>query len=373
MTRKMLAVAALLGIGSACDYTGDWLFAGAVEGLPAIVHLGLITPVDIVDCPDGIAEGEISYDEACDTDGDGVTEGVNGQEAINSAVIYGEVGPTGTPEQGGVTFDVLGTGGNVCVWVDPELVFWNQSVAANNPATRYSFPDNIFDDGDLDLAAGFSVYYTGTPGEVVGDFEVQYKDSLGETIPVNLTECQIENDYFESGNSHSGRGAPEYCTLFNTLEGVSYTVVMSTWSTPLDDDRLSYGLLVANGRCKELRETGELSGEGAVDECLIRGESLLPSDYRETEQGDAAAALGLPSPSWIGAEVPSWGGSVEHELDFCNDEANKNCRSERNANVETGQTCSWQEPPSPDVEGELNDARRCYCGNEDDTPTGGAF
>ena len=38
---------------------------------------------------------------------------------MEEATIYGEIGPNGSTELGGVTADFEGTGGSVCVFVDP--------------------------------------------------------------------------------------------------------------------------------------------------------------------------------------------------------------------------------------------------------------
>jgi len=235
-----------LGLIAGCDYSGDWLFASP-SGAPGVVHLGELVPA-VIDSP----------------------------EDIQNAIVYGEVGATGTAESGGVTFSFIGNGGSVCIWVDPELVYWNQSVAAVPDATnaKWRYPDNPFDDGDLDLYAGFAVYYSGSPGERMGDFEIRYEDSLGNQIPVDFNECTIGGLDVPFG-AHAGRGSPESCTLTATAEGVSYIVAMDAWSTPLDDNRLAYGLLVAEGSCSNLRDTywGEINDPQLLDECVILGEA----------------------------------------------------------------------------------------------------
>ena len=71
-----------------------------------------------------------------------------------------------------MTFDFVGTGGEVCIWVDPEVAYWSQALSPQPSQIdrKWAFPDNTFDDGDIDLFAGQSVYYTGSPGETIGDF-----------------------------------------------------------------------------------------------------------------------------------------------------------------------------------------------------------
>jgi hypothetical protein len=224
------------------------------------------------------------------------------------------------------------------VWVDPELLFWNQSVATQRPANKWRWPDNVMDDGDLDIYAGLAAYYNGTPGEEVGDFKVRYTDSLGNEVTIALNECVIP---YLNGNSggHAGRGAPEFCTISNTQPGVNYLVLMQTWSTPLDDDRLGYGLVLANGDCDDIRE---IAGAGD-DECFVLGEAVDP-DASGTDR------------QWIGADlVPSISGSVDFEQAFCNPNTNMTdfCETEAAA-----KDC---------------DVDQCFCGDPADTPSGGSF
>jgi len=308
---KIGVVSAALLVSAACDYTGDWLFAGAVEGVPGVLHLGEIVPADIESPAD-----------------------------IDANAVYGEVGPTGTSDKGGVTFTFQGTGGHVCIWVDPELVFWNQSVASRRPVERYVYPDNVFDDGDLDLFAGLAAYYNGSPGEDLGSFEVRYEDSLGNPVTVALNECTITSMTLPSGG-HSGRGAPEYCTIYNTQPGVDYMVVMETWSTPLDDDVLGYGLVLSNGTCPTLRSAAGV----ANNECVIIGEAVDPD------------SPGSPGP-WFGLEeVPSRAGSQGFEEIFCDPSASMSdfCITE----------AAQKDCTDPDT--------GCFCGNPEDTPTPGSF
>lgn len=247
---------------TACNYDGDWLFARPTE-VAGVIDLGEIVPVPIT-----------SLDDVAD------------------AVQMFEVGATGSAELGGVTFNVVGNGGSMCIWADPELAYWNESVAQIGTVTEYSYPDNNFDDGDLDLSAGFSVYYTGTPGEQIGDFEIRYEDSLGQQIPIQLNEC---------GNLLGGRGAPESCTLSATQPGVSYTVLLETFSTPLDDDRLAFGLFVATSSCKDLYE--DVIGAWP-DECVVLGEAIDPTTATVDENG-------------VYTSGTAYEGTEEFEMAFC--------------------------------------------------------
>jgi hypothetical protein len=219
----------------ACSYNGDFVFSKPSD-VPGVADLGELVPADVT----GLADAQ-------------------------TKVIYGEIGATGTSERGGVTLSFRGTGGPVCLWVDPEMAAWNESVSTQSPVADFLWPDNPFDDGDLDLAAGLSVYYSGTPGQEIGSFRILYEDQLGNRVPIELNECVIGSLNATSGG-RSGRGSPEHCTLQATQPGVSYTVLLETWSTPLDDDILSYGLLLANGDC------GDIVG-AAPEECVITGEA----------------------------------------------------------------------------------------------------
>ncbi|MCB9682439.1 MAG: hypothetical protein H6733_13325 [Alphaproteobacteria bacterium] len=330
-------VAGGLLVGTACDLDQSFLFPDPIEDVPGVVDLGNLTPVPL-----------------------------STRLNVQDQVIYGELGPTGTALTGGATFTFDGIGGSVCVWVDPELAYWNQSVSPADPVAEWSQPDNVFDDGDIDLTGGLSVYYTGTPGVEIGDFEVRYQDDLGNVVPIQLVECVNTDEYFGNPGAHSGRGSPEFCTLSNTLAGTSYTIVMSAWSLPLDDDRLAYGLLVTEGSCEDLRDfmgTGGANRQG--DECLITGEAIIPGQ----EQGIDAAGLGLPGPTWLGSDEPdNWSDSEAFEDAFCSFTLRDYCRAERQQITRQGLTCAWENDASIAGNGE-----RCFCGDLSDTPSGGSF
>jgi hypothetical protein len=328
-----------------CDYSGDWLFAGVVDDVPGVWHLEdqdtyLITPRVIT----------------------------NLQE-LEEATIYGEIGPNGSTELGGVTADFEGTGGSVCVFIDPETAWWSQAVspAPDDFGSFWSYPDNVFDDGDIDLYVGLSVYYTGSPGERMGDFFVSYTDGLGREVPLQLSECSSSIGAQGQTNAHAGRAMPEYCTIPNTQPGISYTIALQTFATPLDDDRLGFGMIVSEGTCDDIilivrREAG--LGEGVTDnrleECVIQGESIRPK--RGNELGPWYGYTDLSSSEAI------WGGSLEFEEHFCSTKRMTSfCKSEAEAKLtgEGATGCSWNAQPTEDT--------RCYCGDITDTPEGGSF
>lgn len=317
-----LAALGAVALATGCDYSGDFLFAEPSETVPGNIHLGELTP-----SPVG------TLDE------------------LRAAAVYGEVGATGTSAQGGVTFTFTGTGSSVCLLVDPELAHWSQSVSTQQPNQKYSYPDNILDDGDLDLEAGLSVYYNGSPNETFGNFAVRYADSLGNVVPIELNECRILN-YFSEEGGHSGRGRPEWCNLSGTAEGISYTVALETFSTPIDDNRLAYGIVLADAPCRTL-----LNNFSNIEkECWIRGEALMPDenwDYRT----DPIRAVGFDAVSSL-----MWPGTLEYEDAFC-------------ASVDGTPTSTELRDYCINEAAQLDcddEDVHCFCGDPSDTPTGGS-
>lgn len=323
MNRALLTIAALTTLGG-CDYSGDWLFPEPTDEVPGIIDLGTIEPATVT-----------TLDE------------------IREAAIYGEIGATGRAVIGGATFNFVGTGSSVCLWVDPETVYWSQSVGRQGAVQAFAFPDNSEDDGDIDLYAGVSVYYSGSPGVEIGNFEVRYQDALGNEIPIEFNECVISSNRLAS-NAHSGKSVPEYCTLPATQLGVDYTVVLETFSPPADDDRLGYGLLVANGDCDDIQQIG-IEASFDDDECLILGESIDPRhehDYR-----DAPTLV----TGYTAVQEYAWEDSVKFEGLYCaalglQDEALYEYCIDESDLVVNREDCDRLEI-------------RCFCGDITDSPT----
>ncbi|MFT7519055.1 MAG: hypothetical protein ACI9MC_001191 [Kiritimatiellia bacterium] len=338
----LLAIVAATASLTGCDYSGDWLFPTVTETVPGVIDLGTMTPLKI-----------------------------ESLEQMRAQAVYGEVGVTGTVDIGGMSLDFLGTGKSVCVYVDPETAYWSQSVAAQGKKDWFSWPDNHFDDGDIDLFGGASVYYSGSPGDTIGNFEVRYSDQLGNEIPVIFNECYVDdNANYPNGGAHSGRGRPEYCTVANTQLAVSYTIVLETFSPPRDDSRLGYTMILMEGDCGDLftihDDESNVEGilpadQGNIDpECYLFGESVKPGhahDYRE----DAVLAVGSEAAAGF-----AWDGSIRFEELYCEalTAASTNmrdyCMNEFDALQAAGKSCN-------------DDDVRCYCGDIRDTPTGGAF
>ncbi|NCG18722.1 MAG: hypothetical protein GWP91_06895 [Rhodobacterales bacterium] len=334
-----LGLLTALVIGSSgCDYTGDWLFAAKIDGVPGVIH---VTPE--------AGDGEYLVPAVITSD-----------EELRAATIYVELGPTGTVEQGGATFNFQGIGGPVCIWADPEVAFWSQAVATNPDELlkTWTYPDNGYDDGDIDLYAGLSAYYTGSPGVRVGDFEVSYTDSLGNPVPIELASC-TSYGLFDQANAHSGRGYPEACDIDFTDLGVSYTGLLQSFSTPLDDDRLGVAFIVAEGTCAQL--AGISSAGGAIEEftaeCLLMGEAMFPNDVQPD-----------PGPHYGYDSARAWSGSEAFELAYCqgmDGNMKQFCRQEAEAKFDSGGICEWSTLTDP--------ANRCFCGDPLDTPSNGAL
>ena len=362
MTRIIqFALAGSLALVASCDYSGDFLF-NKVDGLPEVYTI------------EGPSDGYL------------VPAALETVEDLRAATIYGEIAPPTSSLLGGATFTFLGTGGNVCIWVDPEVVAWGPAIGRNPTADgeAFTWPDNLFDDGDIDLTAGLSVYYTGSP-RILGDFQVAYEDSLGNEIGLSLASCP--SGVGQGGlPTIAGKGNPEFCTI-NTagVEGVSHTVVLTNFSTPVDDSRLAYGLLLAEGSCEDVfsvvfggNEGGPGGGlGGAIDpqqaECVIQGEALEPVPLT----GDAEDYQ--PSVGFASIEDRIWPRALEFEERFCNASADNSmrqwCRQEINnledLSQERGEAlrCMWEDM---DVEN-YDVAERCFCGDVNDLPDAAAF
>ena len=186
--------------------------------------------------------------------------------------FYGQLGHPELGIKGGATFTFQGTGETVCLLVDPETVYWSESISIQSRNENYAYPDYLADDGDIDLFGGLSSYYTGSPGVELGDFKGYYTDSLGRELEIEYGECtQIGHSMSGITNAHAGRGTVEYCSI-ETEEraGVEYTAVLETFAVPLNDGVLSFATMVVEGTC------GNINKPNGIDECTIMGESLDP-------------------------------------------------------------------------------------------------
>jgi hypothetical protein len=177
--------------------------------------------------------------------------------------FVGEVGPVhwGSGLLGGATASFLGTGGDVCLIVDPQTVWRDDwAMGGDGHVTDTSTDNYLHDDGDIDLTAGLSADYTGTPGQVMGSFQRTFVDPNGVERSADFNICLMYDRYGLSGAS-SGRATPEWCTI-KTEEGVSYTAALTTYSVPYDDDRLRFAFQMRAGECPL-----------TVNECTLRGDA----------------------------------------------------------------------------------------------------
>lgn len=189
-------------------------------------------------------------------------------ELDDAEPYIGNLGPSdvGGGRISGATRTIRGTGGRMCVIVDPQSVFRDdlQLAGDNNEYWNPFMDDFPYDDGDIDLQVGLAAFYTGTPGVELGDFFGSFPDSNGVDRAVDLNLC-LMNDYHGIAGGTAGRGTPEFCS-FETQEDVDYRIVLSVFSVPIDDDELTYALRISSGPCP-----------GNINECTLRGDF----DYRE--------------------------------------------------------------------------------------------
>ena len=199
--------------------------------------------------------------------------------SVDSGVFIGTVGASnvGAGELSGATLTIQGTGERICVIVDPQSV-WRDDLQLDSSGNEASNPymgDFPHDDGDLDLLVGLASFYTGTPGEEIGDFFGSFPDSNGVERSIDLNLCLME-DYHGQVGGTAGRATPEWCS-FETQDGIDYRVVLQVFSAPVDDNELKYALEVRAGACPE------------VNECTLRGdyddhEVDLPGGFTQVEE-----------------------------------------------------------------------------------------
>jgi len=346
---------------SACIIQPENLLPTPVDDVPGVQHFGTIAPIP-----------------------------APGPGLVGDITIYGELATTGTPELSGGTFEFTGIGSEVCIVVDPEVAFWTTHVAATDSTANWRRPDNPYDDGDIDVRVGKTIFYNGTPGIRMGSFVTDYLDELGEVTKVDFDICNVQSQLLDTtvGRSFAGRGTPEFCE-FHTEFGVNYTIALDAFGIPFDDSRLGFGMLLIDGPCEDLRFNVTIptkAGEGACDatgecvvspgdnhqmECAVRGEAIRPGGTT----GSQAAAAGLTGQVWLGTDdVPRWPGSQQFESAFCEfDSAAPSstsvrdfCRDEERAVDDAGKACSWHLEATDDEP----DLERCFCGNNDDRPPG---
>mgnify|MGYP000374136187 CR=1 FL=1 len=282
-----LAVAALVG----CDRKGTDLLPdnSAFSPVVTIGELGVMSAEDYWNFRISSDPQAWCVDEA-NADSNGNQRCYYGQLGMPEAGVRGGASytftvPTIVPPEG-VEADEVEQLDTVCVMMDPETVFWNHSVAELDRETKDLYPDFHDDDGDLDMSVGLSSYYTGSPGVELGDFRGYFTDSLGRTIEIEYGEC-VQRGSPYPGEHHGGRGHLEWCDIdVEGRQGVQFTVVLETFSVPLDDGALGYGSLVYAGSCSDLISSPR-------EEQVIPEESMVAEDASDGDFATKACTKNL--------------------------------------------------------------------------------
>ncbi len=257
----------LLSLFAGCDREGQLYAAQPNPDYPFLQDLGEFRVISAADQEANLVGTEfLSYADALQEPDDQGRRGVH----------YGGLGAPEDPSYyGGATFSFEGTGGSVCLVVDPEVVFWNQSQDSTATTSDYLYVDATAPDGDLDLDAGLTAYYTGSPGVEMGDFASAYTDAGGVDHSLDGSACtQIGS---QNTPAHAGRSTVEFCTIDTSgRAGVSYTAVLDTFMLPIDDSVVHFATAVFEGSCANL-------AAGTTNECLLSREAGGALDLTDEE------------------------------------------------------------------------------------------
>lgn len=229
-----------------CDHTG-FEFRPAPSDAASVSDLGELTPLRI--------------DEWVDAGRDPF--------AFPDSIVYSEIGADENPGiLTGATAHFRGTGDVVCLVLDPETVFWSRSMASTG-AGRYKYDDDYTDDGDLDMDAGLTAFYTGSPGVEMGDFAATYTDDVGVDHEIEFNEC-VQSGFNGVEDIHAGRAAVERCGIdTEQTEGIEYTIALRTFSLPINDSTLGFAVGVFDAT----DSTCDAIFSGSSDEeCLFANE-----------------------------------------------------------------------------------------------------
>jgi hypothetical protein len=291
MRLELLSGLALIGLLSSCSNVRQQFYLVESDA-PFVYDIGELEP--------------IGYDAlvAAQEDMAGIPESVH----------YGRLGAGPTGLYGGATFEFRGTGGRVCVIADPEAMFWSMELDEFSNSTRYKYEDIYTDDGDVDMSVGLTAYYTGSPGQEIGDFEAVYTDELGVAHELEFNECR-QVGYF-GDPAHAGRATVEACEVDTTLRpGVLYTGLLRTFSLPIDDNVLNFGVMVYDGRCDDV--PGLVEGEltTGVNECTI------PNEVGNSEPNGLAE-----DKSWFPEVEQYYCGGKNKVNSWCKDNPGEGCQ-----------------------------------------------
>ncbi len=241
-----------------CDHTG-FAFRPNVSSAPSVSDLGELIPVDVTAWAAG---GRVATD-------------------FPDGIKYSEIGADANPgKHTGATAHFTGTGGSLCLVVDPEAVFWARSLASSGGG-RYKYDDDYTDDGDVDMDAGLTAYYNGSPGVEMGNFAATYTDQTGASHAIDFNAC-IQSGYGGATNIHAGRATPEYCVVNTDQEaGIDFTIALNTFSLPINDSRLAYAVGVFD--LGSATKCDSVFANNVDPECLFTNEANLgqPGGDRE--------------------------------------------------------------------------------------------
>ena len=292
MSTTSLSFLALGALLAGCSDT-QGAFYLAQSDAPFVYDIGELTPISSADLV--AAQSDLT--------------------AIPDSLHYGQLGAGENQGLfGGATFQFAGTGSTVCVIVDPEAMFWNRELSSQSSSVQYKFDDEYTDDGDIDMSVGLTAYYTGSPGEEIGDFEAEYMDAAGVSHQLEFDEC-VQTGYF-GDPAHSGRATVEYCQIDTSLRpGIQYTAVLKTFALPIDDSVLNFGAMVFDGRCDAVPWT---DGDGAIQtgptECAI------PNEVGNSEKD------GLPADKeWFPTLEQAYCGGKGKVNSYCKDHVGDGC------------------------------------------------
>ena len=268
----MSSVFLLLAVG--CDHYGQLFVPSPNAEYPFIQDLG--------------ERRVIPASEYSDSEWSPLSEDAQAAGDDGAGVHYGGLGAPEDPAYyGGATLTFTGTGGDVCIVLDPEAVYWIQAWSPKADANVYRYEDEFSDDGDVDLNVGLTAYYTGSPGVSMGDFKLPYTDEAGVEHALEFNECYQAG--YQGDSVHAGRGSVEACTI-DTFgrTGVSFTAVLNTFMLPIDDSVVHFAAGVYEGSCSDL------AGQRAIDECFY------PEEFGPSQEGtdNDVSDCGDPDETW---------------------------------------------------------------------------
>ena len=133
---KKMAAAIAFAMSLGCDRDGTDLLPQPDSSLDRVIEIGEVEVISKSQI-EGLAERSDPSEWCANEDGD------------LQRCYYGQLSAPESATRGGATLTFKGTGDYVCIMVDPETVYWNQSIAVSGATEAYAYPDEQFDDGDI--------------------------------------------------------------------------------------------------------------------------------------------------------------------------------------------------------------------------------